>query len=599
MEINEIKQLFAGRAEFAVVGLTGRTGSGCTTAARVLEESLPVFPTYHDANVGEVSFFNKGFDGKRYNIVKNYAENNWDAFYSIKISDVISAYLLNIEETTLIDFIDRNKNSQRVNRNTIINLTKTGFYSKTLVKRQFEDIQLQILSHSKQKINISAERLAKFVAYLKIIRRFTNKFKNELNEIENGLYVSVYQAAGDSIRKLGKVKPNYMDKDFDPKSIYHLPETVNRIIKTIRLRNEKSFIVIDAIRNPYEAMFFKDRYAAFYLVSVNAPDADRKEYLKTVHKFTGDHLLSLDKKESGLETNKKQLTIKESKDPEEVRKYNLGRKQNILVGQNVKRCIEMSDIHLFNPRNELQNNNVLKAQLAWYISLIKHPGLISPTSMERVMQIAYTAKTNSGCISRQVGAVVVNEDESIRSIGWNDVADGQYPCSLRSVDGLLNEFDSKIYSVYERSNLEFRKKIGEKFTNLIPISNITEGRNIAYCFKDIKNSISEENNQVHTRSLHAEENAFLQIVKYGGQGVKGGKLYTTASPCELCAKKAYQLGIREIIYIDPYPGISNDHIISIGENPPELVQFRGAVGKAYHMLYEPVIPYKDELEYFL
>ncbi|WP_235846252.1 deaminase [Morganella psychrotolerans] len=60
----------------------------------------------------------------------------------------------------------------------------------------------------------------------------------------------------------------------------------------------------------------------------------------------------------------------------------------------------------------------------------------------------------------------------------------------------------------------------------------------------------KENNQVHTRSLHAEENAFLQISKYGGTGVQHGSLYTTASPCELCAKKAYQLGIKEIVFID-------------------------------------------------
>ncbi len=91
----------------------------------------------------------------------------------------------------------------------------------------------------------------------------------------------------------------------------------------------------------------------------------------------------------------------------------------------------------------------------------------------------------------------------------------------------------------------------------------------------------------------------LQIVKYGGQAIEDGKLFTTASLCELCAKKAYQLGIKEIIYIDPYSGISIDHILSIGSKPPTLIQFRGAVGKGYHQLYEPALPYKDELEYFL
>ncbi|MCK7630130.1 hypothetical protein MZ018_00615 [Shewanella sp. JNE10-2] len=109
--------------------------------------------------------------------------------------------------------------------------------------------------------------------------------------------------------------------------------------------------------------------------------------------------------------------------------------------------------------------------------------------------------------------------------------------------------------------------------------------------------MDDERNQVHTRSLHAEENAFLQLAKYGSVGIEGGKLFTTASPCELCAKKAYQLGIKEIVYIDPYPGLAIQHIISIGTNPPKLIQFRGAVGKAYHQLYEPLMSYKDELSY--
>lgn len=218
------------------------------------------------------------------------------------------------------------------------------------------------------------------------------------------------------------------------------------------------------------------------------------------------------------------------------------------------------------------------------------------------MQIAYTAKSNSGCISRQVGAVVTDEDYSVKSVGWNDVAKGQVPCALRSLDGLIQDFDNVAYSKYERQNSEFRFSANKK---LIKLSNISElnGKNLSYCFKDIKNNLESSDksrgNQVHTRSLHAEENAFLQLAKYGGPGISGGKLYTTASPCELCAKKAYQLGIKEIVFIDPYPGIAKDHILEIGENPPTLLQFFGAVGKGYHQLYEPVLPYKDELEYMI
>ena len=105
-----------------------------------------------------------------------------------------------------------------------------------------------------------------------------------------------------------------------------------------------------------------------------------------------------------------------------------------------------------------------------------------------------------------------------------------------------------------------------------------------------------DKNQVHTRSLHAEENAFLQISKYGGEGIKDGTLYSTASPCELCSKKAYQLGIKRIVYIDPYPGTAQEQILLSGLYPPKVELFKGAIGSAYNKLYEPIISYKDELK---
>ncbi|MNY32107.1 hypothetical protein D3C86_1663000 [compost metagenome] len=76
-------------------------------------------------------------------------------------------------------------------------------------------------------------------------------------------------------------------------------------------------------------------------------------------------------------------------------------------------------------------------------------------------------------------------------------------------------------------------------------------------------------------------------------------LFTTASPCELCAKKAYQLGLSRIVYIDPYPGIATSHVLSTGDKSPKLELFRGAVGRAFHRLYQPLMPFKDELDMLL
>src|SRR5690606_38543778 len=143
---------------------------------------------------------------------------------------------------------------------------------------------------------------------------------------------------------------------------------------------------------------------------------------------------------------------------------------------------------------------------------------------------------------------------SIRSIGWNDVPHGQVPCNLRSRNDLVAGKDSGAYREIERKNEEYLHHFEQRSIRYIKISE--DGRNDAYCFKSEYNALKNDKNRVHTRSLHAEENAFLQVSKYGISSIEGGFLFTTASPCELCAKKAYQLGIKKIYYIDPYPGIA-------------------------------------------
>jgi deoxycytidylate deaminase len=220
---------------------------------------------------------------------------------------------------------------------------------------------------------------------------------------------------------------------------------------------------------------------------------------------------------------------------------------------------------------------------------------VTPSRHEKLMQIAFSAKLNSGCLSRQVGAVVTNKQKAIKSIGWNSSPDEQVPCLLRNIDMLLSNKDQEAYSCYERSDIRFRK-VAEDYKQSLPDGNIIDGLNTSYCFKDLQNKRDGKDNQVHNRALHAEENAFLQLAKYGNEGANGGILYTTASPCDLCARKAYQIGIETIVYIDPYPGIAIDHVIKSGARDIELILFSGAIGRAYHHLYSPIIQIKDELE---
>lgn len=422
----------------------------------------------------------------------------------------------------------------------------------------------------------SKEEARKHLEYLQHrLPEFRNIIMQKVVELLQVKTTKIFQEWGNNIRQYGSIVTQ--KNKTAPSQLAH---TINRIIKLIRNLSESdgnklAFIVIDSLRNPFEVHYFRERYSAFYLMSITTDEANRKNNLHQ-EGYDIDEINQLD----GIEYPSKRKDISHS-----------------YYSQDVEKCVELSDIHIAHNNQRKDLNDDLKRQLVHFISLILHPGLTQPTHEERLMQIANVAKLNSGCISRQVGAVITDKNFSVKAIGWNTVAKGQTPCALRTLTDLHNRNDLSAFSKFEKEDIEFRQKVELYYEQYNKKKSCLNGISLTYCFKDIYTVIKGEKNQVHTRSLHAEENAFLQLAKYGSEGIDGGYLFTTASPCELCAKKAYQLGISKIFYIDIYPGISFSHIIQAGERKIDLIQFKGAIGRAYESLYNPIFPLKDEIEY--
>lgn len=558
-----LNNVFAETSDFIVIGLTGRTGSGCSTAAQILTEAVLSLP---EAGISHYVENEK----RKFKIVKKYIDKKWRPFKWLQVRSIITRYILTLNFSEFANLIS-----------TIVNvdLSKVREHLSSFrsdYERMHEEINVYLKVPDNTEAAQDEKKLQACKLYLEDLPVFSNKLRDILQSISKDTYTRVYQTVGDNIRSSGTPHGS----KFDPEKVFLFSRTINKIIKSIRYacvkREEPCYVVIDAIRNPYEAIYLKERYADFHLVSVNTSDENRLAHLRKSHKFTDAQIVDLDRKEY----------------PEKLvghHKY---------TSQNIQKCIEISDIHINNPRVDQFGSSELRCQLAWYVTLMLHPGLITPTSIESGMQIAYSVKQNSGCISRQVGAVVTDASFSVKGVGWNSSPQGQVPCLLRSAEDLLSGDDSKAFSQYERNNEDFRTILKSKYFALTRDEKL-DGRSLAFCFKDVQNEVEREKNQVHTRSLHAEENAFLQISKYGGSALQGGVLFTTASPCELCAKKAYQLGLSRIVYIDPYPGIATSHVLSTGEKSPRLELFRGAVGRAFHRLYQPMMPFKDELDMLL
>lgn len=590
-----IKNLYRERDRFVLFGLTGRTGSGCTTVSNILSAesflslSLRSYKTCDFASADE----------RKYSVIYRFMKegNNWEPFIVIEASTIIFSFILQEKYTNLWLFMDQIQKDGKLN-NDDLKAELAKFLSGndeaewSGLTDEIIDNELSSFLNQIKNGNPDAQSTASIIdyftkklkekknAFAEILKRYhfekmiqDDKHQQQKSEIYN-YYTYFMQNAGNNIRSSGK----FFDNSRAPGNEYSVVSRINDVIQLILKSKEKEpgtssdqykcRICIDALRNPMEIEYFRDKYRAFYALAVNTEDDYRKKRLG----LSKEEIESIDRIEY----------------PDEKDYY--------FYHQNIQACLQIADIYLYNPDSPNQSYFTLSEQLLKYIALILQPGLVTPTHIERCMQLAFNAKYNSGCLSRKVGAIVTGEDFSIRSVGWNDVPKGQVPCNLRCVEDYCKNQDENTFSQYELTDPIYNLALFNIKSELRKEKRKT-GKLYSYCFKDIYNGIKGSKNQVYTRALHAEENAFLQIAKYGGAGIEGGKLFSTASPCELCSKKAYQLGIKEIYYIDPYPGISRTHILSFGHSSnPQMILFKGAIGNAYISLYSPKLPYKDEIE---
>jgi deoxycytidylate deaminase len=557
-----LTRIFEHRESFIVIGLTGRTGSGCTTVADAL-----VTDDYNALGLPMVQNPPRGHEDRKFRIVNNWLKSHWHPFTAIRVSHAIASFAL---------------------QQTIGDLER-------FLQKHFPALDIAPLKSSLTSANGALRKISAVIeapgraqeAEIREARRFlfetlplvANQLKDHIvKTTPSGTYTKLFQTLGDNVRSSGSA----FSAEPSPDALLALPTRIFRVMEVARLCNrfdgsKRNYFVIDALRHPFEIRFLRERVSRFFLMAVRTDDTSRVARLHETG-WNKKEISDLDKKEYPP-TNQKFKDYKS------------------FISQDLQGCLQLADVYISNggtpDKKDLAD---LKQQVTRYIALMQHPGLVTPTRDERCMQAAFTAKVNSGCISRQVGAVVTDAQYSIKGVGWNDAPRGQVPCLLRNTaHALLGSWDEDAYSDYEKHDEEFRKHLQKTKLGALKVEH-QGGRNIAYCFKTEYNAIKRDTNQVHTRSLHAEENAFLQIAKSGGEGLEGGCLFSTHSPCELCAKKAFQIGIKKIYYVDPYPGISADHVLGSGTGRPEVILFFGAVGRAYHDLYEPIMPYKDELQ---
>ncbi len=63
----------------------------------------------------------------------------------------------------------------------------------------------------------------------------------------------------------------------------------------------------------------------------------------------------------------------------------------------------------------------LQEKINRFLHLVFETSIITPTIEETAMYNPKAAAGNSACLSRQVGACIIDNNNTVISIGWNDV----------------------------------------------------------------------------------------------------------------------------------------------------------------------------------
>jgi deoxycytidylate deaminase len=242
----------------------------------------------------------------------------------------------------------------------------------------------------------------------------------------------------------------------------------------------------------------------------------------------------------------------------------------------------------------------LIGELSRLVSIILHDRIRRPSIDESAMHAAYSAQLQSSCLSRQVGAALVDERGNIVATGTNEVpkAGG----GVYGEDMGPGRFENRCAFCENSGKGPFCSNNAQQNVLIEDVLKALYGTTLH------EDELKEKLLVVRktrlggllefSRSVHAEMDALLSAGRSGVSTV-GSRLFVTTYPCHYCARHIVSAGVYEVQYIEPYPksraiDLHGDAIESVPENwfPPKRPSFHDHVlsQKAQVSGVEPPLP---------
>ncbi len=290
--------------------------------------------------------------------------------------------------------------------------------------------------------------------------------------------------------------------------------------------------ILDSLRHPAEANLLRRVYGdAFVLVGVVCEEAVRGERISQKYR------------DAGLDVAERFMR----RDAKASQKH----------GQRVSDAFHLSDYFIDNSAARFLEGDQSKSNPNWeipdhlerLIRLVTHNQIERPIIDETAMYAAAGAGMRSACLSRQVGASVLDKQGNVVATGANEApraGGGVY--GEATDDGA--EDDRCFVSRKACSNTIEQLQIAQDLVDDLSDSLKPDvARDLVVTH--IRNSRIGELLEF-SRAVHAEMDALLEAGRKGVSTI-GARVFVTTFPCHYCARHLVSAGVDEVQYIEPYP----------------------------------------------
>jgi len=337
------------------------------------------------------------------------------------------------------------------------------------------------------------------------------------------------------------------------------------VAREIRLRRKgeetgRHAYIVNSLKHPDEVRRLRRVYAGgFYLIGVSPDEAIRKSFLK----------------QKGVADDESLRLIKD--DDDDVAPY----------GQQVTDTFHLADFFVRMDGQDLR----LQGELYRVCRILFGDPFATPRFDEYAMFLAFASSLRSADISRQVGAVIA-QNQDIVSTGANDCprpGGGLYwPDWIPELGRVGDEEGTRDYVAGGDPNRAHIRDIIDKTVR----SGEKHGLDPSVVERVLQESPLRDITE-YQRAVHAEMEALLSAAR-NGASTRDATLYCTTFPCHNCAKHIVAAGIKRVLFIEPYrkskaPELHKD-AIDVGPSDstgsPDKVKFEPFVGVGPRRFFE-------------